>query len=560
MSDGPNPLADWGELPSPAVEPSERDAGQAVRSRRRRGWTPARILGVIAAVAAASGAALVLTLGGSASALSNETTLRGGAFTVAYPTGWTLKVTHPVAGVNDYELTSNRGTLNELGIPPAGDTGITIEESADATLAAEEPIVVPRDPLKLLPDVIGTPKTATNQVISVPLHATTLDGAAAAATTYTYTNNGVGDVQSDVVSHHGDEVASIELDIEPGLAPAGTAALNALIAQWHWTGQGIVVDPASLRYPPALQSGFLGSCERNGSTALCGCTLRHIEARVPLAAFVAFGAAVEKGQIPATPRWLAGAEKACVNTRPVSPAPGGQHNSSSDAAAEKLAQTAHVGRSIPTCAAAGVTAAIGKEGICTSSNLDGNGEAILNVVDAGHTMHMPGYDLRLIATRVISTRVTNPALNPGEYPGGRGWLVSFELSVTNTGSAPVAFDASGDDTQLSLPYTTPTSESLSIREIVNPNSGPGMPIADRSPIAAHASVTAWVSFVAPDWTPSDLHARSSDLIVFPVDDTSGDYLGELRLWKWANARGRVALGLPRTVQIPALPSSGGSVQ
>jgi hypothetical protein len=342
MGDGPNPFADRDE-PSPrALEPSGRGASQAVRPRRRGGWTPPRILTVIAALAAASGAALALMLGGSASASSNETTLRGGAFTAAYPTGWTLKVTHPVAGINDYELTSNGGTLNEVGIPPAGDTGITIVESADATLAAEDPIAVPRDPLKLLPDVIGTPKAATSQATSVPLHATTLDGAAAAATSYTYTSNGVGDVQSDVVSHHGDEVASIELDIEPSLASQGTAALNMLLAQWHWTSQGIVVDPAALRYPPALQSRFLGSCERDGSTALCGCTLRYIEARVPLAAFAAAGAALEKGQIPTAPRWLTGAEKTCIDASPESAAPGGQTNSSGDAAAEELAHTAQV--------------------------------------------------------------------------------------------------------------------------------------------------------------------------------------------------------------------------
>ena len=207
--------------------------------------------------------------------------------------------------------------------------------------------------------------------------------------------------------------------------------------------------------------------------------------------------------------------------------------------------------SVPNCGADGVDA--GGEGICTSSNLDGNGEALLNVVDAGHTLHMPGYDLRLLATRVVSTRVTNPSVSPGDYPGGRGSLVSFKVAVTNTTSAPLDFDVKGKDTQLLTPHSTPTSAALSTFEIVNPNSGPGIPIADESPIAPHATVTGWISFVAPRWTPSVLHARTSDLVVFPLGDTSGDYLGELRLWKWANAQGRTALGLPATARIPASP-------
>lgn len=204
--------------------------------------------------------------------------------------------------------------------------------------------------------------------------------------------------------------------------------------------------------------------------------------------------------------------------------------------------------SLPNCGAAGVDA--GGEGICVSSNLDGTGEATHNVVDAGHTLHMPGYDVRLLATRVVSTQVTNPSVNPGDYPGGRGWLVSFKLSVTNTATAPLVFDVNGNDTQLLLPDATPTSQALSVLEIVNPNSGPGTPIADKSPIATHSSVAGWVSFVSPSWTPSDLHARFSDLVVFPIGDTTGDYLGELRLWKWANPQGRAALELPRTAQIP----------
>jgi hypothetical protein len=199
---------------------------------------------------------------------------------------------------------------------------------------------MPKDTLKLLRYVIGTPK-AKGESSSVPLHETSLGGAAAAATSYTYTYEGVGNVQSDVVSRHGQELASIELNAEPALASQGTTMLDAVIAHWRWTSEGAVTDPAKLRYPDIVQTGFLGGCERAGKTAVCECFLRYVEARVPLATFMAFAVAVAKGHVT-TPSWATAAGRSCVNAGPVSAAPGSQAQSTSDSAAKELAHTAQV--------------------------------------------------------------------------------------------------------------------------------------------------------------------------------------------------------------------------
>jgi hypothetical protein len=342
MSEELNPFAASDRRPAKIVDPAQPGVCQQA-PQPRRCWTLRRLRILVATVAAATGAALVVTLAGSASGSVSTpaSSLQGTAFTSAYPKGWTVRITRPIAGVTTYALTPSGVTLNSVGIPPAGSLGITIAEYSVATLAAEDPIPMPKDALKLLRYVIGTPRSATGESSSVALHETSLDGAAAAATTYTYTYGGVGNVQSDVVSRHGQELASIELNAEPALAPQGKTMLDAFIARWRWTSQGAVTDPAKLRYPAIVQTDFLGGCERAGKTAVCECFLRYVEARVPLATFMAFAVAAAKGHVT-TPSWAIAAGRSCVNAGPVSAAPGSQAQSTSDTAAEELARTAEV--------------------------------------------------------------------------------------------------------------------------------------------------------------------------------------------------------------------------
>jgi hypothetical protein len=211
--------------------------------------------------------------------------------------------------------------------------------------------------------------------------------------------------------------------------------------------------------------------------------------------------------------------------------------------------------SLPSCEAAGISAEVGNEGACVGPNMNDNGAAITIVADAGHTLAMPGYDLRLLAMQDVPIQVTNASADPTDYPDGRGWRVSFQLSVTNTGSRPLNFDVRGADTQICLSYATRGGESVCFFESLTPNTDPAVPLTDLNPIAPHTTVIGWINFVSASWTPSYLHQRGSDLIVDPVGNTSGDYVGELRLWKWANPAGRAALGLPKTARVPANPPS-----
>ena len=126
------------------------------------------------------------------------TALRGSAFTTAYPDGWTVTIRHRSAEDTTYVLTSSAASANDLGIPPAGAIGITIDEYSLEAVSAIDPAAaatVSQDPLALLPAFIGTPRTAVYEVSSVALHTTTLGAAAAAAAaSYTYIYNGVSEI------------------------------------------------------------------------------------------------------------------------------------------------------------------------------------------------------------------------------------------------------------------------------------------------------------------------------------------------------------------------------
>lgn len=66
---------------------------------------------------------------------------------------------------------------------------------------------------------------------------------------------------------------------------------------------------------------------------------------------------------------------------------------------------------------------------------------------------------------------------------------------------------------------------------------------DEGPIPPQATPIRWVSFVAPIWVGSVLYERVADLELYRAGDASHRYVGQIRLWKWANAAGKAALGL-----------------
>jgi hypothetical protein len=209
----------------------------------------------------------------------------------------------------------------------------------------------------------------------------------------------------------------------------------------------------------------------------------------------------------------------------------------------------HIG--LPTCAAAQISTSVAAEGKCAvGAGLFGGGTTVA-VVDSGHVLRMPGYDAELLATSVIPFRVSNPESHPAAYPDGHGLLVSFFISVVNTSARPITFDAGGHDTNLLIDYFGTAGRMWSMPELPNAPGEPGTSIADAGPIAPRSEVGGWVSFVAPIWARSVLHSRAADLRLFPAGHTAENYVGVIRLWKWATTNGEAAAGLTPSLSLLA---------
>jgi hypothetical protein len=186
---------------------------------------------VVGLACAAAIAAVALPTGHRRSAGSP---LRAGGFTTEYPAGWTLRIGEPMQGMTTYSIGSTSTPLNSLNLPAPGEIGVSINESSISAAWPLDPGAATDNPLALLSHIIGIPRTAGAPEVVTPLHAVTLAGTAAAAITYSYTYNNVGNVQSDIVARHGSEIVMIEMDTEPALAAQGAAALANTVAHWRW--------------------------------------------------------------------------------------------------------------------------------------------------------------------------------------------------------------------------------------------------------------------------------------------------------------------------------------
>jgi hypothetical protein len=91
----------------------------------------------------------------------------------------------------------------------------------------------------------------------------------------------------------------------------------------------------------------------------------------------------------------------------------------------------------PTCTAAGIDSAGGNEGTCTEGLL--TSLTTVNVVDRARVLHMPEYDTRLLVSQIKPTRASNASEHRYYYPNDLGQLVSYKLSITNTGTRPLWF-------------------------------------------------------------------------------------------------------------------------
>jgi hypothetical protein len=247
----PNRFADWGkatvagvDAPQPAasVAPVAPQSSSALRSPRA--------VAALVVAGVAIGLLLATIVGGPKATAVDTTALTSGSFKTAYPGGFRLSVSHPVSGATVYQLTSPSTTAVVPfihGPPPAGVIAIDITDVSVALVASldHDPAALTQTPLQMLPSTVDQPAGATGVVNSVPIHATSLDGVAAAAAGYSYTYQGLANVQADVLARNAQELDGIELDTEPSLAAQGEAALGTILAHWSWTNSAAVAKPGA---------------------------------------------------------------------------------------------------------------------------------------------------------------------------------------------------------------------------------------------------------------------------------------------------------------------------
>ena len=154
--------------------------------------------------------------------------LRGRDFTTAVPAGWNARVDRG-DGIRSHFLNSGSGHANDYGLAGAGQVGLTIAnqrtEDSSARIALER--------------IVGTPPGAFGVKRTEPPADARLAGAEAATTQYTYTQDGVTYVQSNVVAVTGDVTIFIEVDAPPAQADEAARTLATVIRNWRWrTSEG----------------------------------------------------------------------------------------------------------------------------------------------------------------------------------------------------------------------------------------------------------------------------------------------------------------------------------
>jgi hypothetical protein len=199
-----------------------------------------------------------------------------------------------------------------------------------------------------------------------------------------------------------------------------------------------------------------------------------------------------------------------------------------------------------TCADRGISTSAAREGTCVrAANLFGGG-VTYNVIDAGHVLRMPGVNVELLATTTQPVVITDPQRSPSFYPGGMGTLVCFEVAIANRGATPLTYDADGTDVDLLLRDVRSRNDSYEFADLPGVGHEPIPALADQPPIQPGQTAVGWVAFDAPEWAPETLTARATDLeFRLPTDgkptEPKNAYVGQIRLWKAANAAGARAL-------------------
>jgi hypothetical protein len=154
--------------------------------------------------------------------------LREREYRTDVPAGWNSRVERG-DGTRTHYLNSGSGHATDYGLAGAEQVGLTIanQRTEDATAVAA------------LNRIVGTPPNAVGVKRIEPVVDARLAGAEAATTRYTYTDEGVTYVQSNLVAVTGDVTIFIEVDAPPDRADTAARTFATVIENWRWlTGRG----------------------------------------------------------------------------------------------------------------------------------------------------------------------------------------------------------------------------------------------------------------------------------------------------------------------------------
>jgi uncharacterized RDD family membrane protein YckC len=189
------------------------------------------------------------------------------------------------------------------------------------------------------------------------------------------------------------------------------------------------------------------------------------------------------------------------------------------------------------CSEAGMSARSPKEGSCLVQ--DHGRLAVFDVVNAGHTLRMPGFSVRLRGTK---TRIAPRRLRDRVYYRNNSIVVvGFKLAVRNTSDRPVSFDRNWREVVLGVPRPYGLG-SAPVRELP-PQARPGFrSFGEHRRIPPGRTRVAWVSFGIPPESVSYVTQPVAGLAILHAEPNDGyPHLGELRLWRASTPAGARAL-------------------
>jgi hypothetical protein len=208
-----------------------------------------------------------------------------------------------------------------------------------------------------------------------------------------------------------------------------------------------------------------------------------------------------------------------------------------DAILSTLGQgTAAVDAKLPasqlSCQARGITPSGTAVGTCTDNGVS------RTVVNRGHTLHVPGYDVQVTGTK-LGTVIKSPfPYMPPTYAKGR--FVALRLHVTNTGDTPLE---GLDEAELEIGGRYYDQDDEVSFDVADP---------DTFPMQPQASADTVMVFDIP--TQAAASALTQGELVFPEDpDSTIDYSSKLGAIRLARATAPAAGETP-----PAGPSPSGS--